>query len=443
MGQDIIFQPLRFRHLKVKNRIFRSSMSGRFDNYDGSGTQARINWEERFAQGGVGAIISSFVPISVHGSHVPNYAMMDDDDKIPFWREVGRRIGQYDCKFIMQLNHCGRQQDMRGVLNQNRPALSATDKADPLNGFPTVMMTTSQVRETVQQFVDAARRAFEAGLDGVELHGANGYLITQFLSSAINNREDQYGGSLENRVRFALEIIRGIREQVSKDWHLQIKLNAVDQNNALIPWVPKGNSLEETIEIARMVEDAGVDAVHISSGSSFPHPNNPPGELPLAALQRTIDTIISEGESTFRTYLMLRFWPTRQIMKWLWNRGRSQLIEGINGEYAREIKKHLQIPVLVTGGYQRASVIREAIEQGHCDAVAIARSLIANNNLVQVFKSGHDLPEKPCTYCNKCVGNAIENPLGCYELSRYDGNYQAMMDEIMSVYQPSAWQTNA
>ena len=88
MSGDVIFSPLKFRTLEVKNRIFRSSISGRFDNYDGSGNLARINWEEKFARGGVGAIITSFVPVHVRGRILPNYAMIDHDDKIPFWREV-------------------------------------------------------------------------------------------------------------------------------------------------------------------------------------------------------------------------------------------------------------------------------------------------------------------------------------------------------------------
>src|SRR6266498_3162974 len=99
---DAIFEPLNFRKLSVKNRIFRSNISGRFDNYDGSGNQARINWETKFARGGVGAIITSFVPVHVRGRVLPNYAMIDDDDKVPFWREVGRRVHEYDCRFIVQ-----------------------------------------------------------------------------------------------------------------------------------------------------------------------------------------------------------------------------------------------------------------------------------------------------------------------------------------------------
>ena len=115
MAFDAIFQPLQFKNLTVKNRLFRSNISGRFDNYDGSGNQARINWETKFARGGVGAIISSFVPVHVRGRIVPNYAMIDHDNKIPFWRAVGKSVHEHDCKFIMQLSHGGRQRDINGI----------------------------------------------------------------------------------------------------------------------------------------------------------------------------------------------------------------------------------------------------------------------------------------------------------------------------------------
>ena len=120
---DVIFEPLTFRNLTVKNRIFRSNIAGRFDNYDGSGNQARINWEVKFARGGVGAIISSFVPVQIQGRIIPNYATIDHDSKIPFWRAVGRAVHEHDCRFILQLSHSGRQRDVGGIEYVARPEL--------------------------------------------------------------------------------------------------------------------------------------------------------------------------------------------------------------------------------------------------------------------------------------------------------------------------------
>ena len=136
MPVDPIFEPLAFRHLMVKNRIFRSNVSGRFDNYDGSGNQARINWETKFARGGVGAIISSFVPVSIRGRIVPNYATIDRDACIPFWRALGRAVHEHECRFIMQLSHAGRQRDIPGI--EFAQGWSATERDEPLHGFPCV-----------------------------------------------------------------------------------------------------------------------------------------------------------------------------------------------------------------------------------------------------------------------------------------------------------------
>lgn len=434
---DIIFEPLKFRNLTVKNRIFRSNISGRFDNYDGSGTQTRINWELKFARGGVGAIISSFVPIQIRGRIVPNYATIHRDESIPFWRELGERVHEYDCKFIMQLSHSGRQRDIGGV--EFATALSSTSKTEPLHGFKCERMTIQQIKQTVRAFAEGARRAREASLDGVELHGANGYLITQFLSSAINDRHDEYGGSLENRARFVLDVVHAIRAEVGEDFHLQVKISATEYNNAVLPWEGKGNTINESLQVCKWLEQAGVDGIHVSTGSLFPHPRNPAGALPVKELAKTYDTMLSSGAHTFRNYLIFRTWPLSRFFQWWWSHNGGDRVEGISLPDSRAIKQSVNIPVLCTGGFQTASVIRQAISGGYCDGVTIARPLVANNDLVKLFSQGHDRPPKPCTYCNKCLVNTLENPLGCYEESRFDSR-EEMVRQIMSVYEPTSFQ---
>jgi 2,4-dienoyl-CoA reductase-like NADH-dependent reductase (Old Yellow Enzyme family) len=435
MASDILFEPLKFRHLEVKNRIFRSSISGRFDNYDGSGTQARINWEEKFARGGAGAIISSFVAVSVAGRHVPNYATIHKDEQIPFWRTVGEKVHEHDCKYILQLNHAGRQMDFKGVDNLALPTLSSTGTTEPFSGFLCRAMTIAEIQSIVRQFAEAARRVRTAGLDGIELHGANGYLITQFLSSGINNRKDEYGGAAANRARFLLEVIRAIRKEVGQDFHLQVKLNGIDYNNAVFFWKKKGNTIEDSIEICKLLEAEGVDAIHVSGGSSFPHPRNPRGGLPLDVIKR-VYPIIDSGKKTFSNYVMARYRLLRPLIKLLWTRAQGEVIEGNNLEAARAIKQHVNVPVLCTGGFQTARIIRDAIANKMCDAVAIARGLIANNNLPDIFAEGKN-PERPCTHCNRCLYHVLEDPLGCYDLSRYPDRAK-MIETIMSVYQSGA-----
>jgi 2,4-dienoyl-CoA reductase-like NADH-dependent reductase (Old Yellow Enzyme family) len=436
---DPIFRPLVFRNLTVKNRVFRSSISGRIDNYDGSGTPARVNWEERFAAGGVGAIISSHVPVHVRGRILPNYAFIDDDDKVPFWREVGERVHAQDCKFILQLSHGGGQRDIPGVENAGKPGLSSTGKANSFEGFPAQAMTRHDIVEVVEQFAQGARRAREAGLDGVELHACNGYLITQFLSSAINDRTDEYGGPIENRARFLLEIMAAVRREVGPDFHLQVKLSALERGRAFEPWAKPGNGLKESLVVCRLAEEAGADALHISTGNYFPHPVNPAGGFPIGPELSSYASLLGSGRDTFRNYLLFRLRPTRWAASRLWTRTVPADPEGINVPAAAAVRRQASVPVLVTGGFQTASVVRRVLAEGSADGVSIARPLLANIDLVQRWAAGEDRPPRPCSYCNECLINVLDNPLGCYDLRRFDGDQDRMIGELMAFYRPDGF----
>jgi 2,4-dienoyl-CoA reductase-like NADH-dependent reductase (Old Yellow Enzyme family) len=438
---DAIFQPLKFKNLTVKNRVFRSNIAGRLDNYDGSGNQARINWEVKFAKGGVGAIISSFVPVQIRGRIMPNYATIDSDQRIPFWRAVGKAVHEYECKYILQLSHGGRQRDVPGI--EYPVGLSSTDRKDPLHGFECQRMTSADIKDTVSAFAEGARRAREAGLDGVELHGANGYLITQFLSSAINDRKDEYGGPLENRARFVVEIVKAIRARVGADFHLQMKISATEFNNALLllKHEPPGNTVAESAQVCRWLVEAGADSIHVSTGSSFPHPRNPAGsDLPVDVLAQTYAQLISSGEDTLRNFLLFRGNLTGEVFRrqWLDAGVPADQIEGLTLPDARTIKEAVTVPVICTGGFQTASVIRAALDRGDCDAVSIARPLVANNDLVNQFAAGRDSADKPCTYCNKCLVHVVEHPIGCYEESRF-ASREEMLAQVMSVFHPPAF----
>jgi 2,4-dienoyl-CoA reductase (NADPH2) len=309
---------------------------------------------------------------------------------------------------------------------------------DTFHGLLCEAMTLREIKDTIQYFADGARRAREAGLDGVELHASHGYLITQFLSSAINDRVDEYGGSLRNRAAFLLEIIQAIRKEVGTDYHLQAKLNAVDFGNALYPWEKKGNTIDEGIQVAKWAEEAGVDAIHTSIGSMFPHPLLPPGGFPPDELNWWYGSMISSGVLGYFNYTMFHFKLLRPIFTFFWGRmKKDHPVEAVSSEYSKEIKKNVSVPIINTGGYQDGRVIRRVISGGYTDAVSIARPLIANRNLPEILESGQDLPEKPCSFCNRCLVNAIVNPLGCYDVRRFDGNHDAMVAKILEVFHPS------
>jgi 2,4-dienoyl-CoA reductase (NADPH2) len=190
------------------------------------------------------------------------------------------------------------------------------------------------------------------------------------------------------------------------------------------------------VQVCKWLEEAGVDAIHVSTGSFFPHPRNPAGiDLPVEELEKTYDSMISSGDRAFRTYLLFRSVPRLARRQWQDAAPKPDEIEGALLQDARAIKAAVSVPVICTGGFQTGSVIAGAIKRGDCDAVSIARPLIANNDLVEVFRRGQDRADRPCTYCNRCLVNVVENPLGCYEESRFPSR-EAMVKQIMSVFDP-------
>src|SRR5262249_23305237 len=161
--------------------------------------------------------------------------------------------------------------------------------------------------------------------------------------------------SLENRARFLLEVIRGIRAELGKDFFLMAKLGPVDHHNAVTFWEEAGNTLQDGVQVARWIEEAGADAIHVSTGSMFPHPLNPAGPLPLDVGVRTYQSLIASGVHTFRNYLFFRWTLLRPILTFLWRRKQSFLrpdgtvdpdrVEGLNLPDARAIKQAVRIPV--------------------------------------------------------------------------------------------------
>ena len=292
-------------------------------------------------------------------------------------------------------------------------------------------------------------------------------MINQFLSSAINQRTDEYGGDLKNRYRFLQEIVQEIRKVVGDQFHLQAKISVREFNNIITPWEKSGNTLEEAIQICQWLEEDGVDAIHVSRGSTFPHPLLPSGPFPFQMVRYTYDTMTSSGgKNSFRNLILFRYHWLRFIFQGIWGRlprkienSYEQPVKGLEIENewldelfkehvsteefnqllnkhqgtvlrdAKEIKQNLQeIPIITTGGFQQASYINAAIEGQYTDGVSMARTLVANNDLVnRYFQKGKDIADRPCTYCNQCLGAYLELPMGCYTIDRF---YQRSINNL-------------
>jgi 2,4-dienoyl-CoA reductase (NADPH2) len=445
---DSIFEPLTINGLTFKNRIVRSSLGGRVDYYDGSMSDARIAWDRRFAQGGVSAIISSNAGIRTDGIAVPGYASIDHDGAIPSWRRLVDEIHQYDCRYIIQLHFSGRQRDLPRKEFVGVPPMSATDRPDLLYGLRCRRMIIPEINELVRAYAHAARRAREAGADGIEIVACNGYLLHQFLSSAINDRTDEYNGDLRTRARIVLEVMNAVRAAVGRDFFVSMKLSGRDEHNAYTAPLNRriGNTIEDTMQVSQWLAEAGLDAIHVSQGDSFPHPLVPAGRLPADESRPAMAALFFEGTRVPNRLFLMQFALFRRITEWNWGRrmpftrGADLLpekIEGMNQDDAAKIKAASGLPVFCVGGWQTASRMREALNAGRCDVITIARGLLANPDMVRRFAEGRDAPDKPCTYCNKCLVNALLQPLACWEESRFESREQ-MFEEAYRVYKEAS-----
>lgn len=447
MTADPLFEPLTINGLTLKNRIVRSSLGGRVDYYDGSMSEARIAWDTRFARGGAAAIISSNAGIRTDGIAVPGYASIDHDGTVPSWRALVHEVHAYDCRYIIQLHFSGRQRDLPRKEYADVRAMSATDRPDLLYGLRARPMTISEINDLVADYAHAARRAREAGADGIEIVACNGYLLHQFLSNAINDRRDEYNGDLRARARILLEVLAAVRGAVGRDYFVSMKLSGRDEHNAYTsPFNRRvGNTLEDTKTVARWLAEAGLDAIHLSQGDSFPHPLVPAGRLPVDESRHSMAAMFYEGRRAQMNFVFMQFAPFRRLFEWNWGRrmpftrGRTLLpdkIEGMNEDDAAAIRKASGLPVFCVGGWQTAARMRQALQAGHCDVITIARGLLANPDLPRQFEAGRDAPARPCTYCNKCLVNALLQPLACWEESRFDTREQ-MFEEAYRVYKES------
>lgn len=344
-----LFESGEINGMKLSNRFVRSATWEGMASPEGAVTKKLIDTMTDLARGGVGLIISGHTYIKQEGQASPWQLGVYNDALIPGLLEMTAAVHDAGGKIVMQLAHAGNFAPEK--LTGQAPVVASDYEG--LSRTPRKEMTVQDIQALVAAFADAARRAKSAGFDGVQIHAAHGYLLSQFLSPIFNRRQDNYGGSIENRARIHVEVIHAVRAAVGKDYPVLIKMNCAD-------FAENGLSLEDSLVAGALFADAGLDAIELSGGL-----------LTGGKLSPSRPGIHSaDKEAYFRQELIA-------------------------------LKKKIRIPLILVGGIRSVEVAEKLVADGSADYIAMCRPLIREPDLVQRWKSG-DTRRAECKSDNLC-----------------------------------------
>lgn len=435
----MLFEPFKLKTIELKNRILRSSMGGKTSYYGGALSPAAQHFDTRFAERGVAAIISATVSVDDRRWAPLQYPKISQDRFIAPFQAVIRAVQAHDCRYIMQIGDGGYHAQM-SIFAKPEDSKTASAIFDLVFGYTnrTTAMSVEEIEKAVANFASGARRAREAGCDGVEITAHKGYLIHQFLNPGTNRRTDAYGGSTEKRFRLLQQVIEAVRKAVGQDYLVGVRMAAVDRNylpiNLRLPIVfplkhyLMGNTLTETLGYGRELAKLGVDYLHITSGFGFINPGESPGSWPVDEYRLYANATRHLSTKARIRSMLLNGFP-RPIASAIFG-ARWHYRPAPNADYARAFKEATGLPIIATGGFDTKTEIDAALESGKCDLIAMARPLLANPDLLNLFRQGINAPERPCTHCNRCAIATAVLPLGCYDRSRFDSQ-DAMEAQIL------------
>jgi 2,4-dienoyl-CoA reductase-like NADH-dependent reductase (Old Yellow Enzyme family) len=345
-----VFESTEINGMRLANRLVRSATWEGMCQDDGRPTAKLTDFYRTLAKGGVGLIITGYTFVRPDGKQLPGKMGLHRDEFIGDMKKLTDAVHDEGGRVCIQLVHSGAQTTSK-VIGRTPLAPSAV-AAQQYQGVTPEEMTLNDIREITTAFGEASRRAKESGFDAVQLHGAHGYLINQFLSPLTNQRSDEYGGTIENRARFMMEVYGAVREAVGDGFPVMIKLSGADN-------LEGGLSAEDAREAAVMLDKAGMDAIEVSGGTAASGDMGP--------LRGKINR------------------PER---------------EGYNLELARGIKKAVSCPVMSVGGFRSFDVTEGAIKND-VDFVSLARPLIREPGLPSRWQAG-DRGTARCISCSKC-----------------------------------------
>ncbi len=388
---SVLFEKTKISGMELQNRFVRSATHEAMADKNGSPTEAHSKLYERLAKGGVGLIITGMAYVAKDGK-INNMNGIDSDKHIPEYRKLTDLVHKNGSKIAMQINHTGRQTTRKAIGTQPMAPSAVKDKAN----FTTPReMTEGDIERVIEAFAAAAKRVKDSGFDAVQLHGAHGYLINQFLNPHTNRRKDRWGGSIENRMLFLTEIYRRSRSLVGKDYPILIKMSAYDK-------MKRGMKIEEGIIMAKMMAEMGFDGIEVSCGIAEDGMSSLRGELPIDLL---LDDLGMLKKNPVMRFVMRHF--GKRIM------GTLPVTEAYNRKAARLIKKEVRVPIFVVGGITEPEVMEEIIETGDADYISLCRSLINNPNFLKKIKEGSKKASQ-CIHCNYCLFYGTLAPLRCY-----------------------------
>lgn len=339
--------------MTLKNRFVRSATWEGMAADDGICTFELAEVVAELATGEVGLIISSHAYVSLEGQASPRQVAVYDDRFVDDLRQMADTAHSHGSSIVLQLAHAG----IQAATSLTKMEAIGPSAAAGRSGEAGRAMTEEEIEATIKAFVDAARRANEAGFDGVQLHAAHGYLLSQFLSPYFNRRTDQYGGSTENRARIVLSILEQIRSSLGDTFPVLIKMNSED-------FLEGGLQVEEMLQIADMLAEAGIAGIELSGGTI-----DPAGyQIPVRKKPP-----VTEDEKVYYRDAAGRF------------------------------KATIGVPLILVGGIRSYEVAKELIQDGVADFIALSRPLIREPHLVARWKSG-DTRKSECESCNGCFG---------------------------------------
>lgn len=399
MDYKMLFSPMKIGNVEIKNRIVMAPMLMGFGQFNGNATEKMMNYYEERAKGGTGLIITEITRVNdLSGASSFGQLSASKDRNIASISELAKRIHKHGAKLFIELHHPGRQ-NVNLMIN-TVPISVLCDKIMPKNSYSKLLygnivplgkkmvekdlffrtkspskcerskfsesankaLTHKEIKRIIRQFAEAALRVKKAGCDGVEIHASHGYLIQQFLSPATNHRTDEYGGSLENRMRFLNEIIDETRALCGVDFPIIVRLT-VDEMYANIGQPDRGYNLAEGLKMAKILSDKGIDAIDVSSA----------------------------GYDTFNYWLE----PTTFECGWRKN-------------LAEEVKKVVAIPVIAANLIRSPKQAEEQLQAGIQDFVSLGRPHIADPHWAEKVQSGNEDKIKRCICCLYCFESMME-----------------------------------